>query len=220
MLLNYKAVIFDLDGTILNTIDDLADSANEILRQLSCPVHETEKYKYFVGNGIPKLIERCLPADRQELKEEALRRFYEYYDRHSKDKTAPYEDIEETLNTLKENGIKLGVITNKADAIAKKIVPYYFGEGIFDYVRGLDETISAKPDPHGALEVADALCLKPHDVLYVGDSGVDMLTAVNAGFTPCGVLWGFRKADELSENGAKYIISSPSELIKLTGAKK
>lgn len=212
--MKYKAVIFDLDGTLLNTIDDLADSANYVLEQLSFPQHETEKYKYFVGNGIPKLIERCLPPDKQEAKQQALEMFLTYYDAHSRDKTAPYDGIKQLLGALKGKGLELGVITNKAHAIAQEVVDYYL-PGEFDYVRGLDETISAKPCPDGALDVAKRLGVQPSQVLYVGDSGVDMQTAVNAGFTPCGVLWGFRKEDELKENGALYIVSSPMEIADL-----
>lgn len=213
--MKYKAVIFDLDGTLLNTLDDLANSANHVLRELGFAQHDVEKYKYFVGNGIPKLIERCLPPDKQEYKQQALTMFMEYYGIHSRDKTAPYKKIPELLSALHEKGIKLGVITNKAHGIAGRVVAYYLGENTFDFVRGLDSTIPAKPDPKGSLEVAARLSVKPEDVLYAGDSGVDMQTAVNAGFTPCGVLWGFRKEDELKQNGAVHIIASPEELLKL-----
>ena len=212
--MKYKAVIFDLDGTLLNTLSDLADSANHVLSELSLPTHDYESYKYFVGNGIPKLIERCLPADRQELHSKALSMFSEYYALHSKDKTAPYDDIKELLNTLCRKGLKLGVITNKAHGIAVKVVEEYFGRDIFGRIRGLDDSIKAKPDPSGALSVMESLGVTPSDVLYIGDSGVDMQTAKNAGFTPLGVLWGFRKKDELIENGAKYIAQKPPDILK------
>ena len=211
--MKYKAVIFDLDGTLLNTLSDLADSANHVLSELSLPIHDYESYKYFVGNGIPKLIERCLPADRQELHSKALSMFSEYYALHSKDKTAPYDDIKELLGTLSEKGLKLGVITNKAHDIAVKVVEEYFGRDIFGRIRGLDDSIKAKPDPSGALSVMECLGVTPSDVLYIGDSGVDMQTAKNAGFTPLGVLWGFRKKDELIENGAKYIAQKPLDIL-------
>ncbi len=213
--MKYKAVIFDLDGTLLNTIDDLADSANRVLSSLCFPTHETEKYKYFVGNGIPKLIERCLPPDKQEYKEKALQLFIKDYELHSRDKTAPYPGINELLKALSDMGISMGVITNKAHSIAGEVVEYFMGKNIFCYVRGLDETIKAKPDPNGALSVAERLLVKPCDVLYVGDSGVDMQTALNAGFTPCGVTWGFRKEDELKENGAVYIVHTPGEIVSI-----
>lgn len=213
--MKYIALIFDLDGTLLNTIDDLADSANHILGQLGFPTHSTDKYKYFVGNGIPKLIERCLPTDRQDCKEKALRMFLEYYSLHSEDKTAAYDGIPELLSAAKQKGIKLGVITNKAHSIAQQVVPHFLGDGVFDYIRGLDDTIKAKPCPNGALDVADKLGVKPDEVLYIGDSGVDMQTAVNAGFTPCGVLWGFRTREELLENGAVYFAEKPSDILNL-----
>lgn len=121
-----KALIFDLDGTLLNTIDDLGDSANHILCKLGFPTHTIEEYKYFVGNGIPKLIERCLPPDRQEYKEQALAMFMEYYSAHSEDKTAAYDGIPELLRSAREKGMKLGVITNKAHDIAQQVVPHFF----------------------------------------------------------------------------------------------
>jgi phosphoglycolate phosphatase len=212
--MKYKAVIFDLDGTLLNTLSDLADSANHVLSELTLPTHNYESYKYFIGNGIPKLIERCLPADRQELHSKALSMFNEYYALHSKDKTAPYDDIKELLYSLSEKGLKLGVITNKAHGIAVKVVEEYFGKDIFGRIRGLDDSIKAKPDPSGALSVMESLGATPSEVLYIGDSGVDMHTAKNAGFTPLGVLWGFRKKDELIENGAKYIAQKPLDILK------
>ncbi len=212
--MKYKAVIFDLDGTLLNTLSDLADSANHVLSELSLPTHDYESYKYFIGNGIPKLIERCLPADRQELHEKALTMFSGYYALHSKDKTAPYDDIKELLTSLSEKGLKLGVITNKAHDIAVKVVEKYFGKNTFGCIRGLDESIKAKPDPSGALSVMESLGVTPSEVLYVGDSGVDMQTAKNAGFTPLGVLWGFRKKDELIKNGAEHIAEKPLDILK------
>lgn len=212
--MKYKAVIFDLDGTLLNTLDDLADSANHILSELSLPTHDYESYKYFIGNGIPKLIERCLPADKQELHSEALSMFSEYYALHSKDKTAPYNDIKELLQNLSKKGLKLGVITNKAHDIAVKVVEDYFGKAIFGCIRGLDSSIKAKPDPVGALSVAEKLGVSPSEVLYIGDSGVDMQTAKNSGFTALGVLWGFRQKSELIENGAEHIAEKPLDILK------
>ncbi len=209
---NFSAVIFDLDGTLLNTIDDLADSANNVLEELGLPTHDIESYKYFVGNGIPKLIQRCLPADKQALHAVALKMFIERYDAHSEDKTAPYDGIPQMLEKLQEMGLPFGVITNKAHEIAVKVVEHYFGKGRFECIRGLDETIQPKPAPDGALQVAERLKVSPAEVLYLGDTKTDMQTAINAGFTPCGVLWGFRKREELVENGAKYIISRPDEI--------
>ena len=213
--MSFKALIFDLDGTLLNTIDDLGDSANHVLCKLGFPTHTTDEYKYFVGNGIPKLIERCLPQDKQEYKEQALVMFKEYYALHSEDKTAAYDGIPELLKFARERGMKLGVITNKAHDIAQQVVPHFLGDGVFDYIRGLDDKIKAKPCPDGALDVADKLGVNPSEVLYIGDSGVDMQTAVNAGFIPCGVLWGFRTENELRDNGAKYIAHEPSDILEI-----
>ena len=211
--MKFKAVIFDLDGTLLNTLDDLADSANHVLCELGFPTHDTDAYKYFVGNGIPKLIERCLPKDKQEYHGKALSMFSEYYAAHSKDKTAPYEDIPKLLGELCDRGLLLGVITNKAHDIAVGVVEDYFGKGIFGCIRGLDSSIKAKPDPLGALSVAEKLGVRPDEVLYIGDSGVDMQTAENAGFISLGVLWGFRTKEELLKSGAKYIAEKPLDIL-------
>ncbi len=211
--MKFKAVIFDLDGTLLNTLDDLADSANHVLSELGFPTHDIDAYKYFIGNGIPKLIERCLPKDRQEYHEKALSAFSGYYAVHSKDKTAPYKDIPQLLSKLCDKGILLGVITNKAHDIAVGVVEDYFGKDVFGYIRGLDSSIKAKPDPAGALSVAEKLKVKPSEVLYIGDSGVDMQTAKNAGFTALGVLWGFRTKDELINGGAKFIAEKPLDIL-------
>ncbi len=212
-----SALLFDLDGTLLNTIDDLADSANYVLDKLGFPLHTTQQYKYFVGNGIPKLIERCLPHDKQEYKEQALKMFIEHYALHSEDKTAPYDGIKPMLERACEMGFKLGVITNKQHKIAKEVIAHYFPEIRFDYVRGLDDSIKAKPDPAGALEAAEMMGVAPENVLYIGDSSVDMQTAENAGFTSCGVLWGFRTREELCESGADFIVSAPDEILKTAG---
>ena len=141
--------------------------------------------------------------------------FMEYYAAHSEDKTAAYDGIPELLRSAREKGMKLGVITNKAHDIAQQVVPHFLGGGVFDYIRGLDDRIKAKPCPDGALDVAEKLGVQPSEVLYIGDSGVDMQTAVNAGFTSCGVLWGFRTEKELRDNGAKYIARKPADILEI-----
>ncbi len=213
--MRYKAVIFDLDGTLLNTLDDLADSANHVLTVLGLPTHSTDSYRYFVGNGIPKLIERCLGEENLPYKKKALELFSKHYSVHSKDKTAPYNGIAELLKEINTLKIPMGVITNKSHPIAKEVVSCYFGDDVFACVRGLDSSIKAKPDPSGALTVVQELGVSARDVLYIGDSSVDMQTAKNAGFTPLGVLWGFRDKKELIDSGAVYTAEVPQDILEI-----
>lgn len=212
----YEAVIFDLDGTILNTIDDLADSGNHVLAQHGYPIHPTEAYKTFVGNGIPKLIQRILPQNHsEEVFEQALAEFKQYYGEHKNDKTAPYQGIPELLKSLKENGIKLCVLSNKQHDLSVEIVSHYFGEGIFDIIRGKMEEFPPKPDPASCNDVISILNIPKCNILYVGDSNVDMQTGCNAGLKKCGVSWGFRSVEELRSAGADCIAFTPDDILKI-----
>ncbi len=210
-----KAVLFDLDGTLINSLDDLADAVNYSLSIQNLPTHETEKYKYFVGDGMRKLIERALPEDMRDSEtiDKTLSVFLTYYKAHSLDKTAPYCGIPELLNALKCRGIITAVITNKADAVAKSIVKHFFGEGLSAY--GQREGVPTKPDPTLTRIAMKDLGVEPSECLFVGDSGMDMAVAVNSGAVPVGVIWGFRTAEELRQNGAKYLIDTPAALLKL-----
>ncbi len=208
-------IIFDLDGTILNTLDDLADAGNHALSEMGYPVHETEKYRYFVGNGIPKLIERIIPADAsREAYEKVYESFCSYYNAHMYDKTKPYDGMTELLSELHKNGIKLAVVTNKAHIFACEMVKKYYGS-VFDAVFGSVEGLPKKPDPYWVNKALEEIGCKPDDCIYVGDSSVDMQTALNAGIFSCGVLWGFRERGELLESGAKSLASDSSELKKI-----
>ena len=210
----YKYVIFDLDGTLLNTLDDLANAGNYALEKMGFPVHETEKYKYFVGNGIPKLIERILPQNvTDEIKQQTYEIFCSYYQIHMNDFTAPYDGVISMLEQLKQGGKRIAVVTNKADVFAKEIVEKYFGE-LVDAVYGSVEGFPKKPDPYWVNKAVQDFGADKNEVFYVGDSGVDMQTAVNAGVTPCGVLWGFRQKEELVQNGAAVICGDCSEIIR------
>lgn len=211
----YKFVIFDLDGTLLNTLDDLANAGNYTLKKLGYPTHETDKFKYFIGNGIPKLIERMLPADADDnAKNKGYDIFCSYYQEHMNDYTAPYRGVAEMLEILKKHDIKIAVVTNKADLFAKEIVKEYFGN-LVDNVYGSIEGLPKKPDPYWVERAISDFNISKSEVFYVGDSGVDMLTAVNAGIAACGVLWGFRERDELEQNGADYICNNCSEVLNL-----
>lgn len=210
-----KAVIFDLDGTLLNTIDDLANSVNFMLKQFQFPTFSVDEYKYKVGNGMRKLIERSLPKTHKTDNQidMSLSVFMEHYNQHKNDNTAPYEGIIDLLNELKNKGIKLAVVTNKAHISAKPLIENTF-PNIFDEIAGQKEGIPTKPNPQSVLNVLEKLNATPDECLFIGDSGVDMQTAKNAQITAVGVLWGFREKSELIQNGADEIISSPLELLK------
>lgn len=208
-----KAVLFDLDGTLINSIDDLADSVNHTLGALGYPTHETEKYKYFIGNGMRKLIERALGARETEVVDRVLEKFMEYYREHSLDKTRPYDGVTELLDALTKKGIISVIVTNKAHAAAVKIGKHFFGDNIKVY--GQREGVPTKPDPAIVNLVLDELRLHKSECIFVGDSGMDMAVGVNSGVTPVGVSWGFRTKDELWDNGASFIADTPAELLKI-----
>ncbi len=211
--MQYKAVIFDLDGTILNTLDDLADSANHVLAAQGYPTHPTERYKTFVGNGIPKLIERMLPdGTSPDIIDRTFEAFQAYYAKHKLDKTAPYDGIPEALALLRENGLKLAVLSNKQHELSEAIVTQIFGQDTFDLIQGMCNRFPRKPDPASCRDVMARLNVNAGEVLYVGDSNVDMQTAANAGLTKCGVSWGFRSVAELTDAGADFIARTPQDI--------
>ena len=211
----YKAVIFDLDGTLLNTIDDLAAAANHTLAQLGLPQHTTAEIMSYVGNGIPMLLRRMVP---QPPREEDIRRaapiFDAYYTAHKQDVTAPYPGIPEMLDAAAAHGVKLAVLSNKKHAATQPIIRHYFGDR-FAIVQGLEDGMPAKPDPTGVNRVLTALGCAPGEVLYVGDSDTDMLTARGAGLFACGVLWGFRSREVLLEGGAQVLCENAAQLTRL-----
>lgn len=211
-----KAILFDLDGTLINSLDDLADGVNHTLAEYGFPTHETEKYKIFVGDGMRKLIERALPEDyiNTETHDKVLADFMTYYKAHSLVKTAPYKDVEALLSELEKMGIKSAVITNKAHAAAVTITEHFFG-GHITKIYGQRDGVPTKPNPEIIYSALGEMGLKKEECLFVGDSGMDMLAGVNSGITPVGVTWGFRKSDELLENGAKHLIDTPLELLEL-----
>ena len=214
--MQYKAVIFDLDGTLINSLDDLADSANAMLESYGYPTFSVERYRYFVGNGSRKLIERVLPEAKRtpEFIDEALAKYKGIYEKNILTKTRPYAGILEMLATLRQQGIPLGLCTNKHQEAATAIVRGLFPAGTFQQVIGDRPGYPRKPDPTTALEIAAALGAKPAETAYLGDSLVDMQTGVNAGFLPVGVLWGFREKAELVEHGAAVLLEKPVELLE------
>lgn len=214
--MNYSGVIFDLDGTLLNTLDDLADSCNRQLLRHGFPVHPTDAYRYFVGNGAKKLVERALPGGSgMDLVDQFLEEFREDYARHCFDRTAPYEGITELLESLKQAGLPMAVLSNKPDAETRRVVERFFPEGLFSHSYGQREGIPHKPDPAGVAPILKDLGLEAARTAFVGDTWIDMQTASRSGCVSIGVLWGFRERSELEENGARLIAENPQELMEL-----
>ena len=209
----YRAAVFDLDGTLLNTLADLADSGNELLASYGMAPHPEPAFRYFVGNGSRKLMERILPGKSPEQIDEALGRYKAIYEKHLTAKTTPYEGISETLSALKVRGVRMAVCTNKHISAAEALIRKYFPADTFDTFEGDRPGVPRKPDPAHVRIVLEKMGARPEETVYLGDSGVDMQTAVNAGALPVGVLWGFREKDELMENGAQILLSKPSELL-------
>ena len=210
----YKTVVFDLDGTLLNTIDDLADAGNRVCAARGWPQHTVEEYKYFVGNGIPKLVERFSPPEARTPDQlaDTLAAFQADYGAHLRDKTAPYPGMPALLVRLKAAGVQLAVFSNKADPLARQVVADYFDAALFDAVRGALPGVPTKPAPQGTLALMQAIGADPAATLYVGDSNVDVDTAHNAGLPCCGVLWGFRTRQELTDAGAEHLAADAEEL--------
>ena len=210
----YKVAIFDLDGTLLNTLKDLADACNFALRSHGFSEHQIDEYKYFLGNGVYKLVERALPMDKKdgETVDKVLTEFKKYYEKHKSDFTKPYDGIEDLLIALKEAGIKTAVVSNKPHEFAVEIVERYFAKS-FDIVFGKREGYLAKPDPTTVIETLNYFKCKKEEAVYIGDSDVDMFTGKNAGLFSIGVAWGFRGARELSAAGANKIVYTSEELL-------
>lgn len=209
-----KLCIFDLDGTLLNTIADLAQSTNHALHTLGFPTHAEEAYRFMVGNGVNKLFERALPEDaRNEENILHMRQvFIPHYDKHNADLSRPYKGIPELLESLQAAGFLLAVASNKYQAATEKLVARYFPTVRFIAVFGQREGIAPKPDATIVEDILRLSNIAKEEVLYIGDSGVDMQTAANAGVTACGVTWGFRPRTELEEFHPEYIVDKPEEI--------
>lgn len=216
----YRWVIFDLDGTLLNTIDDLADAGNWVCEQHGWPVHTIKEYRYMVGNGIPKLVERFTPAEHRDAEtlKQVLAEFSARYDAHKEDKTAAYPGMVDLIRRLDEAGIVTAVLSNKADALAGPVVERYY-PGLFTIVQGALSDLPVKPDPALLHRLMKRLGAEAQNTLFVGDSNVDIRTAKNGGLSGCGVLWGFRTQAELEEEDADFLVSDPQQLYALITAK-
>jgi len=213
------AVMFDLDGTLLDTLEDLADSMNAVLMRLGLPGHPVEAYKHFVGDGMPNLVRRALPDDRRdgtaiELGSQAMR---EEYAKRWRAKSRPYEGVPEMLDGLFERGLKVTILSNKPDDFTRMTVEALLPDWEFRVVRGVLPDVPRKPDPAAALRIAKELSIPPEDFLYCGDTDTDMKTAAAAGMVPLGALWGFRDASELRKAGAAILLERPEDLLERIG---
>jgi len=210
-----QAVVFDLDGTLLDTLEDLADSGNHVLAEFGFPTHPVEAFKQFVGEGIRVLIERMLPADRcdEQTIDKIGVAYRAEYGRRWNVKTRPYDGVAALLDELTRRGTKMAVLSNKPDEFTQKCVAELLSPWTFDPVFGHGNGLPRKPDPAGAMQVVAQWGIPAAEILYVGDTKTDMETAVAAGMFPLGVLWGFRGQEELMAGGAQVLIEHPSELL-------
>lgn len=211
----HKLAIFDLDGTLLNTIDDLAVACNHALRTNGFAEHPHDAYKLFVGNGVHNLVLRALPEDERNTAatEQVEAVFNEYYSAHAQDHTRPYDGIPEALRAIRDAGVKIAVLSNKPDAYTGVLVKQYF-PGLVDVAYGQREGVPIKPDPAAVYEIMNLLGFDARETVYIGDSGVDMQTGSNAGVKAIGVLWGFRTRNELETYGAAVLVDKPFDLVK------
>ena len=215
--MKFKAVLFDLDGTLIDTIEDIGNAVNRVLLNKGFKIHTISTYRQFVGEGSRTLITRALPEEHRSknLISSCLKEFVEDYSRNIVVKTRPYDGIPEMLDALKMQGLKLAVLSNKPDLLTKKCVSTILSKWDFDVVLGQRDSVPLKPDPHSAREVAEKLAIPPENFLYLGDTAIDMKTAVSTGMFPVGVLWGFRTLKELKENGARAIIDEPLKVLDI-----
>ncbi len=215
--MKYKAVLFDLDGTLLDTLEDLANSLDFVLHDRGLPTHPTEAFRYFVGSGAAMLVARALPLEKRNdaLAADCLEAFRREYSRNWNQKTQPYKGVSELLDALTAKHIKMAVLTNKPQHFAELCVKEFLSDWAFAMIVGQRDGVPMKPDPTGPREIARSLDMPSQAFVYLGDSDIDMRTAVNAHMLPVGAMWGFRSERELRESGAIRVIGRPTELLEL-----
>ena len=211
----FQTVIFDLDGTLLDTMPDLIAAGNHVCQQRGWPKRSIDAYRIMVGIGMRNLLQELAPAGAEDPGlDNAITEYLDYYGKHNADKTLPYPGIPTLLNALKEKGIRMAICSNKSDEFSKKLAEHYF-PGVFQAVRGQIDGFPGKPDPACVRLIMDELGAVASATLYVGDSNVDIQTAHNSGIVSCGVSWGFRGRQELEDAGAEHIVDTAEELLAL-----
>jgi phosphoglycolate phosphatase len=207
-----KAIVFDLDGTLVDSLDDITDAMNAVLHDAGLPEHDRDAYRWFIGEGARHLVRAALPERERAHTDDFLARFRARYRERLSQKTRPYEGIPELLATLASRGVPMAVLSNKPHEATLRVVAHFFPEAMFREVLGARRGHAKKPDPSSAFELARVLELRPSEIAFAGDSGVDVHTAVAAGMLPVGVLWGFRARDELERAGARVLAARPVEI--------
>ena len=209
-----EAIIFDLDGTLLNSLEDIADTANEVLEHFGFAIYPVEMYIRFVGNGLRKLIERIMPENSDEATLlQGITEFKKRYERNWRNKTVPYPFIMETLHTLMQKDISIAILSNKPDIFTKECTQFFFPEIKINPVMGQVDAVAPKPSAEGALLISQILKIAPDKCIFVGDSDIDIQTGIAAGMKTVGVAWGFRGEQELRNAGADIVINQPQELL-------
>jgi phosphoglycolate phosphatase len=218
--MNNKAIIFDLDGTLIDSLEDIAVCMNQVLEELNLPSHKIEDYKYFVGGGISILVDNALHKDTSDkVKEEVTNRFKVVYDQKLHAKTLPYDGIYELLDELKRLDFKIGILSNKPHEFTIEYAKNLFSKYEMKEVHGQKSHIAKKPDPSAAIQIAKSFEVPCEEVYFVGDTMVDMQTAVNAKMIGIGVLWGFRDEEELINHGATFVVKHPLDILEIVNKK-
>ncbi len=220
MAVGNKAIIFDLDGTLIDSLEDIAVCMNQVLKELNLPIHKIEDYKYFVGGGISILVDNALDKNvSKELKDEVTSRFKVIYDQKLHEKTLPYEGIYELLDELVKLDFKIGILSNKPHEFTFEYAKNLFSKYNIQEIHGQKKEVPKKPDPIAAIEIAQRFDIACEETYFVGDTMVDMQTAVNAKMIGIGVLWGFRDEEELMSNGATFVVKHPLDILEIVNKK-
>lgn len=218
--MNNKAIIFDLDGTLIDSLEDIAVCMNQVLEELKLPSHKIEDYRYFVGGGISILVDNALDKQTsKEIKEKVTNRFKVVYDQKLHEKTKPYDGIYELLDELQKLDFKIGILSNKPHEFTIEYAKNLFSKYNMKEVHGQKAHIAKKPDPIAAIQIAQSFDVPCEEIYFVGDTMVDMQTAVNAKMIGIGVLWGFRDEDELMGNGATFVVKHPLDILNIVNKK-
>jgi phosphoglycolate phosphatase len=218
--MNNKAIIFDLDGTLIDSLEDIAVCMNQVLEELELPTHKIEDYKYFVGGGISVLVDNALNKNTSnEVKEKVTNKFKVIYDQKLHEKTLPYDGIYDLLDELQKLDFKIGILSNKPHEFTIEYAKNLFSKYEMKEIHGQKAHIPKKPNPTAAIQIAQSFDVPCEEIYFVGDTMVDMQTAVNAKMIGIGVLWGFRDEDELMENGATFVVKHPLDILEIVNKK-